>query len=96
MQGVPQDVWFTRSNCDKHLPGPNHTVGTLVQAHYRGYFVAPRPEKNAVEGQRMADGFVEDRRLALERYLNRLARHPVLLQSEVSCGRLSRDGGPHP
>ncbi|MEW5313788.1 MAG: hypothetical protein WDW38_005325 [Sanguina aurantia] len=57
-------------------------LADALKAHYRGYFVAPRPEKNAVEGQRMADGFVEDRRLALERYLNRLARHPVLLQSE--------------
>ncbi|KAG2449349.1 hypothetical protein HYH02_005504 [Chlamydomonas schloesseri] len=57
-------------------------LADLLKAKYRGYFVPPRPEKNAVEGQRMTDAFVEERRLALERYLNKLARHPVLSASE--------------
>jgi len=53
-----------------------------LKIRLRGHFLPPRPEKNAVEGQRMADGFVEDRRLALERYLNRLAQHPVASKCE--------------
>jgi PX domain len=42
-----------------------------------------RPEKNAVEGRRMSDGFVEERRAALQRYLNRLAAHPAAAHSEA-------------
>ncbi|KAG2491671.1 hypothetical protein HYH03_010040 [Edaphochlamys debaryana] len=57
-------------------------LADLLKEKYRGYFVPPRPEKNAVEGQRMTDAFVEERRLALERYLNKLARHPVIRDSE--------------
>lgn len=56
------------------------------QAQFRGYFVPPRPEKNAVEGQRMSDAFVEERRLALQKYLQKLAAHPAIGPSEVgSC-----------
>jgi hypothetical protein len=54
-----------------------------AQVRHRGVFLPPRPEKNAVEGQRMSEGFVEERRLALERYLNRLARHPTLAACQV-------------
>jgi hypothetical protein len=36
--------------------------GLSAQANYRGSFLPPRPEKNAVEGQRMTDAFVEERR----------------------------------
>jgi hypothetical protein len=53
------------------------------QARYRGYFAPPRPEKNAVEGQRMTDAFLEERRAALQRYMQRLAAHPVIGRSEV-------------
>eukprot|EP00955_Chlamydomonas_euryale_P027287 287857-Chlamydomonas_euryale.AAC.1 len=45
---------------------------------FRGYFVPPRPEKNVVEGQRMTDAFVEERRVALERYMLALAAHPTI------------------
>lgn len=31
----------------------------------------------------MTDGFIEARRVALERYLNRLAAHPAACRSEV-------------
>ncbi|GFR52609.1 hypothetical protein Agub_g15124, partial [Astrephomene gubernaculifera] len=58
------------------------TLAEILKERYRGFFVPPRPEKNAVEGQRMTDAFVEERRLALERYLNKLARHPVICASE--------------
>lgn len=61
------------------------TPGTLLlQAQFRGYFVPPRPEKNAVEGQRMSDVFVEERRAGLQKYLQKLAAHPVIGRSEVS------------
>ncbi|KIY99426.1 hypothetical protein MNEG_8536 [Monoraphidium neglectum] len=53
-----------------------------VSARYRGYFAPPRPEKNAVEGQRMTDAFLEERRAALQRYMQRLAAHPVIGRSE--------------
>lgn len=56
---------------------------SLLQAKFRGYFVPPRPEKNAVEGQRMSDGFVEERRASLQKYLQKLAAHPVIGPSEV-------------
>jgi hypothetical protein len=55
----------------------------LLQAQFRGYFVPPRPEKNAVEGQRMSDAFVEERRAGLQKYLQRLAAHPAIGRSEV-------------
>jgi hypothetical protein len=55
----------------------------VLKARFRGYFVPPRPEKNAVEGQRMADAFIEERRSALERYLSTLAAHPTIAASEV-------------
>ena len=63
-----------------------------TQARFRGYFVPPRPEKNAVEGQRMSDAFIEDRRSSLEKYLRKLASHPVIGPSEVGgrclCGEM--------
>jgi hypothetical protein len=57
-----------------------------MQAKFRGYFVPPRPEKNAVEGQRMSDNFVEERRASLQKYLQKLAAHPVIGPSEVRQG----------
>jgi hypothetical protein len=36
-----------------------------------------------IEGRRMTEAFVEERRTALERYLNRLAAHPAAARSEV-------------
>lgn len=54
------------------------------------------PEKNMVEGQRQSDAFVEERRAALEGYLNKLAQHPAIGSGEVGvlaccvwegCGR---------
>ena len=56
----------------------------FLLCRYRGYFIPPRPEKNAVEGQRMADTFVEERRAALEHYMAALVAHPAIARSEVS------------
>eukprot|EP00798_Chlamydomonas_sp_ICE-L_P021064 gene21064-27943_t len=57
-------------------------LSELVKFRFRGYFVPPRPEKNAVEGQRMTDDFVEERRCALQQYLGKLALHPKIATSE--------------
>ncbi|GAQ79708.1 Sorting nexins and related PX domain-containing proteins [Klebsormidium nitens] len=49
---------------------------------YRGYFIPPRPDKAVVEGQVMQQkDFVEMRKMALDKYLKRLAAHPVLRNS---------------
>ncbi|RWW25798.1 hypothetical protein GW17_00009837 [Ensete ventricosum] len=50
---------------------------------YRGFFIPPRPDKNLVDSQIMQKHeFVENRRLALETYLRRLAEHPVIGKSD--------------
>lgn len=62
----------------------SHMLAVLcLQAQYRGYFVPPRPEKNAVEGQRMNDAFIEERRASLQKYMQKLAAHPIIGRSEV-------------
>ncbi|GAX73670.1 hypothetical protein CEUSTIGMA_g1121.t1 [Chlamydomonas eustigma] len=68
------------------------SLSDVLKVRYRGYFLPPRPEKNAVEGQRMADTFVEDRRVALERYLCTLASHPVISKSEELLLFLQAEG----
>ena len=60
-------------------------LSELLKVTHRGYFIPPRPEKNPVEGQRASDDFVEQRRSALEKYLQQLAMHPAISQSNVSC-----------
>lgn len=50
---------------------------------YRGFFIPPRPDKSLVESQVMQkQEFVEQRRLALEKYLIKLAGHPVIGKNE--------------
>lgn len=50
---------------------------------YRGFFIPLRPDKSVVESQVMQKNeFLEQRRAALEKYLRRLAAHPVLRSSE--------------
>ncbi len=66
-------------------------LGDLLKTTHRGYFIPPRPEKNPVEGQRASADFVEGRRSALQHYLEQLAAHPVISQSEV----LSRCSPPY-
>lgn len=73
------------------------TLADRLAESYRGYFIPPRPDKSVVESQVMQKvEFIEQRRAALEKYLARLAAHPVLrhcdelrkfLQTEV---RLSK------
>ncbi|KAK4759586.1 hypothetical protein SAY87_022717 [Trapa incisa] len=49
---------------------------------YKGFFIPPLPEKNAVEKFRFTAEFIEMRRLALDIFLNRVASHHELQQSE--------------
>lgn len=76
-----------------HLPNLSSPTFPTPLRSFRGYFIPPRPEKNAVEGQRMADTFVEERRVALERYMSTLAVHPVLSRSEELALFLSVEVG---
>ncbi|CAA3028590.1 sorting nexin 2A-like [Olea europaea subsp. europaea] len=49
---------------------------------YKGYFVPIRPDKSVMESQVMQkQEFVEQRRVALEKYLRRLVMHPVIKKS---------------
>lgn len=60
---------------------------------YRGFFVPPRPDKSVVESQVMQkQEFVEQRRAALERYLARLAEHPVIGGSDELKAFLTSSG----
>ncbi|XP_038991350.1 sorting nexin 2A-like isoform X2 [Hibiscus syriacus] len=59
------------------------TLSDRLAEAYRGYFIPPRPDKNVVESQVMhKQEFVEQRRVAVEKYLRRLAEHPVIRLSD--------------
>ncbi|CAN6469713.1 unnamed protein product [Victoria cruziana] len=59
------------------------TLADRLAESYRGFFIPPRPDKNVVDSQVMQkQEFVEQRRVALEKYLSRLATHPVIKRSE--------------
>eukprot|EP00210_Caulerpa_lentillifera_P003070 g2932.t1 len=68
-------------------------LDSILVEKYRGYIVPPRPEKNVVEAQRMKGSFIQERRLALEKYLNRLALHPKIKDSEELKLFLEMEGG---
>ncbi|GLJ38450.1 hypothetical protein SUGI_0782980 [Cryptomeria japonica] len=59
------------------------TLADRLAESYRGYFIPPRPDKSVVESQVMQkQEFIEQRRLALEKYLCRLAAHPLIKKSD--------------
>ncbi|PON85842.1 Vacuolar protein sorting-associated protein 17, Vps [Trema orientale] len=59
------------------------TLSDRLAESYRGFFVPARPDKSVVESQVMQkQEFVEQRRVALEKYLRRLADHPVIKKSD--------------
>lgn len=59
------------------------TLSDRLTESYRGFFIPPRPDKSIVESQVMQkQEFVEQRRVALEKYLRRLAAHPVIKKSD--------------
>ncbi|KAJ3677941.1 hypothetical protein LUZ60_001744 [Juncus effusus] len=49
---------------------------------FKGIFIPPLPEKSAVEKFRFSAEFIEMRRQALDVFINRIASHPELKQSE--------------
>lgn len=49
---------------------------------YKGIFIHPLPEKSAVEKFRFSAEFIEMRRQGLDLFVNRIASHPELQQSE--------------
>ncbi|KAL9316211.1 hypothetical protein ACSQ67_017212 [Phaseolus vulgaris] len=59
------------------------TLADRLSETYRGLFIPVRPDKSSVESQVMQkQEFVEQRRVALEKYLRKLAAHPVIGRSE--------------
>lgn len=59
------------------------TLADKLAETYRGYFIPARPDKSIVESQVMQkQEFIEQRRVALEKYLRRLANHPVIRLSD--------------
>ncbi|KAI3799925.1 hypothetical protein L1987_35231 [Smallanthus sonchifolius] len=59
------------------------TLSDRLSESYRGYFIPLRPDKSVVESQVMQkQDFVEQRRMGLEKYLRKLAAHPVIRRSE--------------
>ncbi|CAL5404692.1 unnamed protein product [Camellia sinensis] len=59
------------------------TLSDRLSESYRGFFIPIRPDKSVVESQVMQkQDFVEQRRDALEKYLRRLAAHPVIKRSD--------------
>ncbi|KAJ0020445.1 hypothetical protein Pint_32450 [Pistacia integerrima] len=59
------------------------TLSDRLAESYRGFFIPPRPDKSVVESQVMQkQEFVEQRRVALEKYLRRLAAHPIIRKSD--------------
>eukprot|EP00798_Chlamydomonas_sp_ICE-L_P022012 gene22012-29070_t len=57
------------------------TLADILQGFFPGCILPPRPKRNVVEGRRMAPEFIETRRIALQRYLNRLGVHPIIGKS---------------
>ncbi|KAJ8562520.1 hypothetical protein K7X08_011811 [Anisodus acutangulus] len=69
------------------------TLSDRLSEGYRGYFIPPRPDKSVVESQVMQkQEFVEQRRSALEKYLQKLASHPVIKKSDELRVFLQVDG----
>ncbi|KAL2896174.1 Sorting nexin 2B [Bienertia sinuspersici] len=59
------------------------TLSERLAEAFRGYFVPLRPDKSIVESQMMQKNeFVEQRRVAIEKYLKKLAAHPVIRKSD--------------
>lgn len=59
------------------------TLSDRLSEAYRGFFISPRPDKSIMESQVMQkQDFVEQRRVALEKYLRRLAAHPTVKKSD--------------
>lgn len=59
------------------------TLSERLAEAFRGYFIPLRPDKSIMESQIMDQReFVEQRRVAIEKYLKKLAAHPVIRKSD--------------
>ncbi|XP_057817322.1 sorting nexin 2A isoform X1 [Cryptomeria japonica] len=59
------------------------TLADRLAESYRGFIIPARPDKSIVESQVMhKEEFIEQRRIALEKYLRRLSTHPVVRKSK--------------
>ncbi|GAB4827653.1 Sorting nexin 2B, variant 2 [Ancistrocladus abbreviatus] len=59
------------------------TLSDRLAEAYRGFFIPLRPDKNVVESQMMqATEFVDQRRVAIEKYMRKLAAHPMIRRSD--------------
>ncbi|KAL2488604.1 Sorting nexin 2B [Forsythia ovata] len=59
------------------------TLSDRLNESNRGLFIPPRPDKSIVESQVMQkQEFVEQRRVALEKYLRKLTEHPMIKKSD--------------
>lgn len=67
-------------------------LSNLLWTVYPGSFIPARPKRNMVEGRRMTPLFVQQRQASMERFLNRIAAHPVIGRSEELKAFLEIDG----
>lgn len=67
-------------------------LADLLAITQRGFFVYPRPDKNTLDQQLGKSDFVELRRAELERYLRKLAAHPVVGRGEELRTFLETEG----
>lgn len=59
------------------------TLSERLAEAFRGYFIPLRPDKSIMESQMMqTNDFVEQRRVAIEKYLKKLSAHPVIRNSD--------------
>ena len=69
------------------------TLSDRLAEAFRGYFIPLRPDKSVVESQMMQKNeFVEQRRVAIEKYLKKLATHPAIRKSDELRVFLQVDG----
>ncbi|XP_074276630.1 sorting nexin 2A-like isoform X3 [Silene latifolia] len=69
------------------------TLSDRLSECYRGYVIPLRPDKSIMESQMMQKTeFVEQRRVAVEKYLKKLAAHPTIRKSEELRVFLEVDG----
>ncbi|KAL9226727.1 hypothetical protein vseg_002505 [Gypsophila vaccaria] len=65
-----------------------------LSSSFRGFVIPLRPDKSIVESQVMQKAeFVEQRTVAIEKYLKKLAGHPVIRKSEELRMFLEEEGG---
>ncbi|CAO3689397.1 unnamed protein product [Rhizopus stolonifer] len=58
----------------------------VLYTHYPACFVPPLPDKHRLEyvkGDRFSQDFIEKRRISLERFMQRITRHPILGKAEL-------------